>query len=389
MPKTVVMACVHRFDSPLQIAAQYLARQFVRHGWRVVYITAPVTPLHVGNELSRDLLARYRTALHWCGQHHLNAQLTEVIPFSLIAPAGRPLFRSKAVTNLWARTILPSLRTRLAGIDALSADLLYIDNIWLWPAVDIVQTMTSVFRIMDPHEQFPGWKEHARTQAAKVAQGTDGTLYSHPRLAEYANSLGAPRVQYHPNGVDLELFAGQHPRHPMFSRWSEKVAVYVGAVDYRLDFDLTARVAQLLPDWDFVLAGPVTARPKDRLPPNVHFPGPIPRSELPSFLKSATAGFLPYDIYRQRHRLQMVRPLKLLECLAAGLPVVCAHWQEVEKMGSPALLYRDSRECAAALRSCAENPVPPEVCRRFAAKRNWPAAFRELLDFAGLSHSGS
>jgi glycosyltransferase involved in cell wall biosynthesis len=283
--------------------------------------------------------------------------------------------------------VFPSLSTRLARAKALSPDLLYIDNICLWPVVDMVCSRSSVFRIMDPHEEFPGWKGHAHALAARAARSTSGTLFSHPQLESYARSLGAPRIQFHPNAVDLKLFAGDHPRHPMFDKWSGQVAVYVGAVDYRLDFELTARVAGQLPDWDFVLAGPVTSKPKGRLPANVHFPGPIPRSELPSFLKSATAGFLPYNVESLRDRLQSVRPLKLLECLAAGRPVVCAHWEEVEKMGSPALLYRDDQECVAALESCAENPVPSELCRRFAAKRDWSAAFEELLDFAGLPPS--
>ncbi len=45
MSPTVAMGCIHPWGGPLTVGSHHLARCFVRHGWRVAYVSAPLTPL--------------------------------------------------------------------------------------------------------------------------------------------------------------------------------------------------------------------------------------------------------------------------------------------------------------------------------------------------------
>jgi glycosyltransferase involved in cell wall biosynthesis len=65
--------------------------------------------------------------------------------------------------------------------------------------------------------------------------------------------------------------------------------------------------------------------------PNVHVLGPRPYAELPAYVQSFDVGIIPYV---ENDWTRAVDPLKLLEYLAAGIPVVASPLPEVEK-------YRD------------------------------------------------
>src|SRR5690606_31973231 len=121
------------------------------------------------------------------------------------------------------------------------------------------------------------------------------------------------------------------------------IIVYSGAVDDRIDFPLVAKVAQKLPDVNFVFIGPCSQKLKtNQLPNNVKFIGEVQHEELPDYLRSADAGMIPFDVTDGAKRVSGVRPLKMLEYMSAGLPVITASWSETEAL--PVWCYRNADE---------------------------------------------
>ncbi len=114
-----------------------------------------------------------------------------------------------------------------------------------------------------------------------------------------------------------------------------------------------------------------------RLPENVYLTGPKPHTELPDIMQRASVGLVPFDITRGKDLLRGIRPLKLLEYMAAGQPVVCADWEEVRRMESPAHLYRNKQELVSTLQLTLGGHDPnPSV--KFAADHTWGASYRLL-----------
>jgi glycosyltransferase involved in cell wall biosynthesis len=96
---------------------------------------------------------------------------------------------------------------------------------------------------------------------------------------------------------------------------------FFGVVDERMDLDLVHALAELRPDWRFVMIGPVVKIDPDALPrsPNLHWLGVKSYAELPAYLSGWDAGFMPFA---RNESTRFISPTKTPEFLAAGLPVV-------------------------------------------------------------------
>jgi glycosyltransferase involved in cell wall biosynthesis len=96
---------------------------------------------------------------------------------------------------------------------------------------------------------------------------------------------------------------------------------FFGVIDERLDVDLVAQVAELRPDWQFVMIGPVVKIDPASLPqrPNLHWLGGKSYDELPQYLSGWNIGIMPFAL---NEATKFISPTKTPEFLAAGVPVV-------------------------------------------------------------------
>lgn len=96
---------------------------------------------------------------------------------------------------------------------------------------------------------------------------------------------------------------------------------FFGVIDERMDTDLVAQVADLRPDWQLVMIGPVVKIDPASLPqrPNIHWLGGKSYHELPNYLSGWNIGFMPFAL---NEATKFISPTKTPEFLAAGVPVV-------------------------------------------------------------------
>ncbi|MCG7360321.1 glycosyltransferase family 1 protein [Roseomonas sp. ACRSG] len=105
---------------------------------------------------------------------------------------------------------------------------------------------------------------------------------------------------------------------------------FFGVVDERMDIDLVAALADLRPEWQLVMIGPVVKIDPASLPrrPNIHWLGMKSYAELPAYLAGWDAGFMPFAI---NEATRFISPTKTPEFLAAGLPVVSTPIHDVQR----------------------------------------------------------
>src|SRR5829696_7668886 len=96
---------------------------------------------------------------------------------------------------------------------------------------------------------------------------------------------------------------------------------YFGVVDERMDVDLLGEAAQLRPQWQFVMIGPVVKIDPGSLPrrDNIHWLGSKDYKELPNYLSGWDVGFMNFAL---NESTRFISPTKTPEFLAAGVPVV-------------------------------------------------------------------
>jgi glycosyltransferase involved in cell wall biosynthesis len=156
----------------------------------------------------------------------------------------------------------------------------------------------------------------------------DLVIASAPGLAKRMRGAGA-NVLEAPNVADTSLFAqalDPGPIDPEMAALPEPRVVFVGAITAtKLDLELLRELALIRPDWSIALIGPVGTGDPDtdvsglEAIPNLHLLGSRPHRELPSALRGATVGLIPYAI---NPLTESIFPMKVYEYLAAGLGVV-------------------------------------------------------------------
>ena len=132
------------------------------------------------------------------------------------------------------------------------------------------------------------------------------------------------------NGCDYAHYSAGKPDEALaaLGRSFDRIAVYAGNINGRIDFDLLHRLVAGNPRDLFALYGPVKDLPKSALDTwreitglkNVVAPGAVDPDRLRDLYAAADVGIIPY-----RHDPWLVEnglPLKALEMCATGLPVV-------------------------------------------------------------------
>ena len=133
------------------------------------------------------------------------------------------------------------------------------------------------------------------------------------------------------SSIDAPHFAGA--RRPMIVP-SDQSAIerprlgFFGVIDERMDLDLVATLADLAPEWQLVMIGPVVKIDPATLPrrPNLHWLGPKGYDELPAYLAAWDVGIMPFAL---NAATRFISPTKTPEFLAAGVPVISTPIRDV------------------------------------------------------------
>jgi glycosyltransferase involved in cell wall biosynthesis len=147
-----------------------------------------------------------------------------------------------------------------------------------------------------------------------------------------AKSRRHPNVHLFPSSVDKQHFAQARCRHrpdpPDQAGIGSPRVGFFGVIDERFDVELTAALADLRPDVQFVVLGPVVKIDPSTLPgrSNLHWLGCKDYGELPAYLAHWDAGFMPFAL---NAATQFISPTKTPEFLAAGLRVVSTPVRDV------------------------------------------------------------
>lgn len=161
---------------------------------------------------------------------------------------------------------------------------------------------------------------------------------------------------------------------------------YVGAINQKIDFALLLHLAKRRPDWNLVLVGAVGSvmdgdaqlLEELRRCPNVHFKGSVDQSRVKAVLRDLDVGLV---CYRKLDWTLAGYPLKMLEYLAAGLPVVTADLPAVREFTAEVAIAHAEPDWEAHIEAAvAGRGAGSAESRRRAARENSWDKRTEALD---------
>ena len=344
-------------------AEEKMAR-FARRGYDVHY----VEQLGIRNPRPR-YMARIAT------KAHSRRSAPPSVPFDVVSPKLLPPRGAPLIGRINRRWLARQLA---ACLHAPGEAIFWIrfPTPELVPFVERASPALVVYEVVDDHERGPGMNNRLRGRfrlAEDRLLSVAGLVFAWSEPIRYRLARLHPNVVPAPTAVDVQRFAAVVDDEPA----APPVAVYAGSADFRFDRQLLAEVASALPEWRFILAGPVERSVAARLEPlpNVHLYGCVAQSAVPGLLARAAVCLLPY---RRSGVSDSLFPIKLVEYLAAGRPVVSTAIRAANEFADVVSIADTPAEFAAVIEQSAREDS--DTARQTRVTRARPFSWDRRID---------
>jgi glycosyltransferase involved in cell wall biosynthesis len=296
--------------------------------------------------------------------------------FETIDPLAIPAPSSWAAREV-NRRLLGALVRKAIRRHRLQSPILWLS---LPSAVDILGNLGEravVYYCGDDWSALPGVDHDA-------VNGLEAELVARADLVLAASATIAAKFPPHktallPHGVDVALFStGTVPRAPDLPSGAP-VAGFYGTLSEWMDSELLAHAAMSLPEWRFLLIGPVRTEIRALADlSNVILAGQRRHEELAGYVQHWDVSLLPF---RSMPMTQAFNPLKLREYLAAGTPIAATPFPALDGYRDLIEIGRTPEEFVAAIRRAgAEGRRRAEERMRRVAGETWEARARQVAE---------
>lgn len=184
-----------------------------------------------------------------------------------------------------------------------------------------------------------------------------------------ASRFPASKTVLVPHGVDLGRFATPVPRADDMPDEGRPIAGFYGSISDWIDTSLLAAAATKLPDWTFVMIGPIhTDVTQLQACPNIRFLGPRPHAELARYVQHWDVSLVPF---RKTPQIDACNPLKLREYLAAGRPVASVDFPALAPYRAVVSVGEGADGFTAAIRTAYADGARNAERRAIVAGESW------------------
>ena len=248
--------------------------------------------------------------------------------------------------------------------------LLWCYNPLLAALYGAVPAVARVYHASENYFDFEGMPDFFHHQFEATLRVSDLVIAVSSGVADGVRSrVPEAQVEVVTNGCDTSHYQVSGPTNAAITSAGERferIAVFAGNVNSRIDFALVERAAAPNDTTLVVFVGPVAsldthdAAAWRRLLelPNVRHLDPLTAAELAAVYRSADLGLIPY-----RREPWIVRngfPLKTLEMAATGLPVVASHMQPIIGLASAIAVAEDDERFLNAFASISRSSLTEE-----------------------------
>jgi len=323
--------------------------------------TVIVTKVKVTDRAAQSLLGdalRFSARLSRCGSTttialHPPLNYAQALAAGMVqgSVAERPPLWRRAVATLLSLAgiardlvLVPSFVLTVLAKGGGRFDLCLVEGPWSGASAIVLKWLGRVKHIVyDDIDHVAGGQMLAVRRAYVAALETaairraDLVISAGWRLGEHRRQTTGRAVQVIPNGADQALFAAALERRP-----HPPTLVYVGHLESVRGVDLAISalpaIAARVPGIRLVVIGDGDARYVDGLRAlavargvagRVELRGPLPHGQVPAVLAESDLGL---STFRLTPLGAFAFPLKVIEYMAAGLPVLCTRGTEAEQI---------------------------------------------------------
>jgi len=237
-----------------------------------------------------------------------------------------------------------------------------------------------IYLVMDDYQEMPGVdRRYVRDLERILLARADLIFATSTKLQEQKSGKNTQAV-FLPHGVDFDHFRPATDclvPEEMKNLQRPVIGMY-GTLAPWVDADLLVQVARAFPQASVVLIGTRTDFPLPEHVPNLHWLGARPYAELPRYAAHFDVGLIPF---RCNELTAYVNPLKLLEYLALGLPIVSTPLPDLSRFAEHVYIADNREDFVRKVKLALDDNAPARRRQRveLAARETWETRVKTLL----------
>jgi len=243
-------------------------------------------------------------------------------------PVVMPLHDNALFHRLTMASVRRAIRNAMDSLNAKNPVILS-SSPWTEALLGEFEESSAHYFCLDDYTLFDDVFQSVRNAEQEFIKQADSCFFVSDALRA-KHGENARNAYILPQGVDVAHFAKSGSDTGVTAVPGNKPVVgFIGLVASWIDLELIARCAHAYPEAIVVIIGKVAVN-ESLLPraPNIMYLGEISYDLLPGYMRRFTVGLIPFVV---NELTVAANPLKLLEYMAAGMPVVSTNLPEVAK----------------------------------------------------------
>lgn len=364
------------------VGSHHLSAQLKEMGHDVLHISTPVSIFHWFNKnLRRTNRSRFTLWKRW--KEFEDDEVKNIVPFTIIPwKLTNKVFRKFGI-NLMTNTIcFPRIKTVTNFYGFENTDILLIDQPNFVGIENKINSKVKLYRATDLYSQMTE-DEIIINAESKILSSMNGLIATSQPVLDHLSSLNAelPCLLLE-NGVELLHFDKSTVEPYDLKDIPHPRAIYIGAIDKRLDIASLLELANKEPQVNIIIIGIDNLNVSEQINKvnNIHYLGQKPYDIIPEYLNNCDIGLLPLSNHESNEGRS---PMKLYEYAAAGLAVVSKKTYEIARRNEEfVFLYDKNDEISIKFQEAIDyRRQNNNRTKALAKKHSWENKSEELIRF--------
>ena len=290
--------------------------------------------------------------------------------FNILNPVIPPFYDNPAIRSVNDRLLLHQVRRAASNLGMQRPVLLFAHPL-VAGILGRLGESSSHYLCLDDYRNLPGGYRCAGELEKTVLENVD-TVFAVSESLRKSRMPKSGEGHFLPQGIDISHFLDDNGAvAPELEHLPHPIVGFHGLISEWVDVELIAEAARAYPTMTFVVIGHATVETAvfDKVPNLVRLEH-VPYANLPRYLSCFDAGLIPFKV----NELTIAsNPLKTVEYLAMGIPVVSTDLPEVRRFTPwvTAAKDRDAFIGAIAAAVKANDSEGREARRREAERFSW------------------
>jgi UDP-galactopyranose mutase len=315
-------------------------------------------------------------------ERKISETLTVLIP--LVIPGERTVkneFFNRIIRKINSKIILTRLIEYLNKKEIAHLTI-YTNSPFFLDVIKGLKLDFLIYDVMDDLISFPDAPKNASQTEDELFELSDLVFTGTYSIYEIKKNKHR-NIHFIQCGVDYQHFAMDNIEETKelldMKEIKKPIIGYFGALNERLDCELIKKIAYERTGWSLVMIGPkyesVVNLPMAK---NIFYLGKKHYKDLPKYLNEFDVAIVPYSL---KGGTQFVNPVKVLEYLSGGKPVVSTAIPDVKRFFSEYVYIADNeKDFIKKIEEALKNNTPEAETKRkeFAKKRSWEMMVEEM-----------